>query len=250
MPRELDIRANLSNSYLVFNFLRPQFRDARLRQAMCLAYDREVATYKIFKLGDPPAYAFVPPGTANYPGGTSLHFRAMSMADRLRKARALMAELGFGPNNHFRASYLTTPNPDNRRAASFVQAMMRTIFVDLDIQSIDASIFYKTLSNHDFEIAPSTWIGDFNDASTFLDLLHTGNGNNYGSYSSAQFDRFYEAAKREPDLVQRGVLMARAEQIALDDFAVIPTRFRQSQNLVQPYVKGWHGRIDASAATA
>lgn len=36
--------------------------------------------------------------------------------------------------------------------------------------------------------------------------------------------------------------MAQAEQVALDDFAIVPTRFRQSQNLVAPYVKGWRSK--------
>jgi oligopeptide transport system substrate-binding protein len=239
MAHELVIRPNLSNSYIIFNFLRPQFRDPRLREAMCLAYDRESATNKILKLGDPPAYAFVPPGTANYPGGATLHFRAMPTSARISRARSLMESAGFGPNNHLRTTYLTTPNPDTRRLAAAVQAMMHEVYVDLDIVSVDGSIYYKTLSSHEFDVAPSAWIGDFNDASTFLDLLHSGSGNNYGSYKSARFDATYEAAQQEPDLVRRGTLMAQAEQIALDDFAIIPTRFLQSQDLVQPYVRGW-----------
>jgi oligopeptide transport system substrate-binding protein len=242
MPAELDVRPNLSNAYLIFNFLKPQFQDKRVREAMCLAYDRETIANKILKLGDAPAYAFVPPGTANYPGGASLGFKRMPMVERVKRARALMSAAGYGADNHMRATYLTVPNPDVQRTAAVIQAMMRRIFVDLEISSVDASIFYKTLANHDFELAPSSWIGDFNDASTFLDLLYSGNGNNYGSYSSSRFDRLYESAKLQSDAVKRGALMAQAEQVALDDFAVIPTRFRQSQNLVEPYVKGWRSR--------
>src|SRR5205085_7060130 len=97
----------------------------------------------------------------------------------------------------------------------------------------------RTLANHDFELAASTWIGDFNDAATFLDLLSTNSGNNYGGYSSAAFDRFYRQAQQQADLKKRGQLMKEAEQVALDDDAVIPTRFRLTGNLAQPYVKGW-----------
>ena len=242
MPGALDIRPNLSNAYIIFNFLKPGLQDARVREAMCLAYDREVVTNKILKLGDPPAYGFVPPGTANYPGGASLHFKQMAMRDRIDRARKLMSQAGYSPDNHFRSTYLSVPNPDVQRTAAVVQAMMRRVFVDLDIVSIDSAIYYKTLSNHDFELAPSSWIGDFNDASTFLDLLYTGNGNNYGSYSSPRFDRLYESAKLQADAGRRGALMAQAEQVALDDFAIVPTRFRQSQNLVAPYVKGWRSK--------
>jgi oligopeptide transport system substrate-binding protein len=243
MPRQLATRPSLSNSYILFNFLKPQFRDARLREAISLAYDREAAAYKILKLGEPPAYAFVPPGTANYPGGASLPFKTMPGTERIRRARALMEAMGFGPNELFRTTYLSTPNPDNQRVAAAVQAMMRRVYIELEIVSVDTQIFYKTLANHEFEVAPSAWIGDFNDASTFLDLLYTGNGNNYGSYSSVRFDRLYDAARQEVDLVKRGTLMAQAEQVALNDFAVAPIRFPRTRDLVQPYVKGWNTNV-------
>jgi oligopeptide transport system substrate-binding protein len=166
-------------------------------------------------------------------------FKSTPFAERLAKARALMAEAGYGPTKRLHTSYTSISSPDTNRTAAAFQAMMRLIYVDADIINIDPSTYYRTLSTHDFEMAPTAWIGDFNDASTFLDLLETGNGNNYGSYSNPAFDRIYRQAKQESDLAKRGALMNRAEQIALDDDAVIPSRFRVTQNLVQPYVKGW-----------
>ncbi|MGZ5931367.1 MAG: hypothetical protein ACXWLW_04315, partial [Rhizomicrobium sp.] len=37
----------------------------------------------------------------------------------------------------------------------------------------------------------------------------------------------------------RGELLNEAEQVALDDVAVIPSRFLVTQDIVEPYVKGW-----------
>jgi oligopeptide transport system substrate-binding protein len=243
MPEDIQLYPNLSNSYVVFNFQRPLLQDKRVREAMNLAYDRETLTYKVLKLGDPPAYAFIPPGTANYPAGASLDFKSMPFAQRLAKAQALMAEMGYGPSNHLRIGYSTTVNPDTLRTAAAFQAMMHRIYIDLDIIQMDSAVFYKTLSQHQFDTAGSAWIGDFNDASTFLDLLETNAGNNYGSYSSPKFDRLYELSKQEPDIKKRGELMRQAEQVALDDYAVLPTRFRQSEDLVAPYVKGWTTKL-------
>src|SRR5258708_21643685 len=94
MASALQLKPYLSTSYIIFNFLHRKFDDPRLRKAMSLAYDREGATEKILNLGDPPAYAFVPPGTANYPVGASLRFQPIPSARRLSMARALMAEMG------------------------------------------------------------------------------------------------------------------------------------------------------------
>jgi oligopeptide transport system substrate-binding protein len=44
-------------------------------------------------------------------------------------------------------------------------------------------------------------------------------------------------------LVRRGELLAKAEQIALDDFAWIPISFWVTGSLVRPYVKGWQDNV-------
>lgn len=239
MPKALVLRPNLSNAYVIFNFAHHKFDDPRLREAMTLAYDREDITYKILKLGDPPAYAFVPPGTANYPGTASVDFRAMPYTERVKKAKSLMQELGYGPTNHFHTSYLTSSNPDNKRMAAATQEQMRQIYIDMDIVQVDSAVLYRQLPLHDFELSGAAWIGDFNDASTFLDLLKTGAGQNYGAYSSKAYDTYYAEARQETDLKKRGALMQKAEQVALDDNAIMTMRFRLTQDLVQPYVKGW-----------
>jgi oligopeptide transport system substrate-binding protein len=238
MPATLELTPYLGNSYIIFNFQNSKFVDRRVREAMNLAYDRDVIARKIIRI-DQPAYAFVPPGIANYPGTAVLSFKSMPFAARLARARALMAEAGYGPANHLHTSYTSTSSPDTSRTGAAFQAMMRLIYIDIDIVNIDPSTYYRTLSTRQFELAPAAWIADFNDASTFLDLLETGGGQNYGSYSSPAFDKIYSQAKQEPNLVKRGALMNKAEQIALDDNAIIPSRMRVTQNLVQPYVKGW-----------
>jgi oligopeptide transport system substrate-binding protein len=48
-----------------------------------------------------------------------------------------------------------------------------------------------------------------------------------------------DAAQREADAQKRGMLLQKAEKIALADYAWIPLRFRTTQDLVQTYVKGW-----------
>jgi oligopeptide transport system substrate-binding protein len=153
MASALQLKPYLGNSYIIFNFLRHKFDDRRLREAMSLAYDRESATEKILRLGDPPAYAFVPPGTANYPPGASLRFSSPPFVQRLERARTLMAELGYGPTRHFHASYLTFATDNARRLAAAFQAMMRRIYIDIDIYNTDPAIYYRTLADHNFELA-------------------------------------------------------------------------------------------------
>ena len=92
----------------------------------------------------------------------------------------------------------------------------------------------------DFQMSIIGWIADYNDPKTFLDLLKTGTGaQNYGDYSNQAYDRLLDQADQEPDEKRRAHLMAQAEQIMIDDVAVIPLWFAVNRNLVSPRVTGW-----------
>ena len=77
------------------------------------------------------------------------------------------------------------------------------------------------------------------NSTNFLDLLRNGNANNYGRYKNPKFDTLLDQANQEVDLTKRGQLLAQAEQLALDDYALVPTLFWVSGELVRPYVKNW-----------
>jgi oligopeptide transport system substrate-binding protein len=235
----LQIHTLLGVYYLAPNFPHKPFDDVRLRRAIALAYDRETMTEKIYKLGEEPAYHFVPPGIADYPGKARFDFRSWPYAKRLEVARSLIVEMGYGPDRHLRFNYDTTTTPDVKRGAAALQAMLRRIYIDIDIVNTDTQVFYKKLQEGQFDLSSGAWIGDFDDPGTFLDLLKTGGGNNYGRYHSDKFDALYARAEQTINVKTRGELLNQAEQVALEDYAVVPTRFPVTQDIVEPYVKGW-----------
>jgi oligopeptide transport system substrate-binding protein len=239
MPQILHTRPFLGLSYISINRHRPPLNDVRVRRALNLALDREIITAKVLRLGEPAAYSMVPPGTANYPGGAALDFRSLPPIARVAKAQWLMRRLGYGPDNHLRLAFETFDEPNNKRVAAVVQSMMRQIWVDLDVIVMDAATHSRNMRAGDFDLAAASWFADFNDASNFLDLLRSDSGNNYGKYASPAFDRMLDDAQQEPDARRRGVLLMAAERMALKDYPWIPLRFRTTQDLVQPYVKGW-----------
>ena len=90
--------------------------------------------------------------------------------------------------------------------------------------------------------AQSAWIADFDDASTFLDLMRSKTGQqNYADYSNPAYDALLDRAEREPDVGRRASLLAKAEQMMLDDAPVAPLYFTVSRNLVSPKLTGWTG---------
>ena len=239
MPSAIKIGPYLAVAYIAFNLHRRPFNDIRVREAFNLAYNREAVVEKILQLPEPPAYGVVPPNVANYPGGASMPFRTMAYPQRIARAQALMRAAGFGPQHRLHTTYATSTNPDSRRMAAALQAMVKPIYVDLEIVVSDVQILYHKLDVQDFDLGAASWIADFNDPMDFLGLFRSTSGKNYGRYANPKVDALLARADAERDLRARGQILLQAEKQILADYAWIPTRFPAVTDLVQPYVKGW-----------
>jgi oligopeptide transport system substrate-binding protein len=243
IPQTIDPVPLLITEIITINHKRKPFDDVRVREAINLALNREALTQRIVRVGDVPAYAFVPPTTANYPGGAALEFRTLTYPQRMEKARALMRAAGFSETVRAKSTYMiraTTPGYQ-RAVAAAIQQMLAQIYLDIAITPNDMRVFYPAIQVHDFDMAQAGWSADFNDASTFLDLFRTGGGNNWGEYSNPDFDAALDSAQHDVDLKSRGHRLAAAEAIALNDHAAMPLWFWINPNMVWPYVKGWKG---------
>jgi oligopeptide transport system substrate-binding protein len=241
MPELMDPVAQLTMDMIVVNHTLPKFQDVRVRKAMNLLMNREAITQKVRRTSEPPAYHLVPPGIANYPGGVALDTKLVPQEQRVEEARKLMQAAGYGPDKPLRANFLLRSSAAGtaRATGAALQQMFALGWINISVVGNDPQVFYNRIQYQDFEIANSAWGADFNDASNFLDLLKTGNGNNWGKYSNPAFDAALAAAQREIDITRRGELLARAERVAMDDHAVMPLFFWVSTSLVRPYVKGW-----------
>jgi len=78
----------------------------------------------------------------------------------------------------------------------------------------------------DYHLCRSSWVGDYNDPSTFLDLFTQGNGQNRTGYASPAYDQLIQAAASEADISKRNEFFHQAEnRLVSEDTAVIPVYF-------------------------
>ena len=241
LPQTINPVPQSITDIIAFNHKRKPFDDIRVREAINLALNREAITGRILRAGHLPAYAIVPPGIANYPHGTGLPFRDMPYPERLERARGLMQAAGYNANRRLETSYMIRATAPGiyRAVAAAIQQMLAQVFVDIAILPNDMQVFYPAIQAHDFDIAQSGWVADFNDASTFLDLYRTGGGDNWGEYSNPMFDAMLNSAQHDVDLRSRGRKLAAAETIVLNDYAAAPLFYWVNLNLTWPYVKGF-----------
>ena len=236
MPGSLHIIPSLALAYLAMNLRDPALADIRVRRALNLVYDREAVAQKVMKLGELPAYSYVPPNMANYAGGPQLDFKSMSYPARLAEAKKLMQEAGYSQFNKLTLTYSTSGNPDSKRLAAVFQAMARQIHVDIRIVVADYPTVLSAMRQGRYQLAYTTWLADFNDASNFLDLLRSENPGNYAGYRSVKFDA---AMAGDESQVGRAQRLQKAERIALADMPWLPIRFLSQSEAVGPRVGGY-----------
>ena len=55
---------------------------------------------------------------------------------------------------------------------------------------------YLAAQNHlDYDLTRSSWVGDYNDPNTFLDLFRSDNGNNRTGWKNARYDALMDAGR-------------------------------------------------------
>ena len=241
MPDAVRTKNSLATAYLSFNTRGIEaFRDIRVRRALSESIDREFITGKLLRAGQIPAYAFVPPGTANYAKGAATSWAGKPLADRQVEARKLLAAAGYGPKRKLSFELKVANTPDTILLASAVQADWAAIGVDAKIVQNESQVAFAAYRNRDFGMGSMSWYADFNDPVTFLGLMKSDTGGqNYGDYKNPAYDALLDAADHEPDGAKRAEILKQAEQMMLTDEAIAPIFYVVNRNLVSPKVTGW-----------
>ena len=236
----------LTTTYMAFNSHdRGPLQDLRVRRSLSAAIDREFITGKLLRSGQRPAYAFVPPGTANARAIPPPPWARLTLAQRRAEARALLAQAGFGPARPLTVQLSSSNSNESLLLAQAIQADWRAIGVVTKISRSEGQILLADLRQRNFQAAMASWAADYNDPMTFLALFKSDTGaQNYGDYRSAAYDARLAAADAEPDAGKRAQWLAEAEQILLADEGVAPVYFSVSRSLVSPRVIGWVDNLE------
>jgi oligopeptide transport system substrate-binding protein len=238
-PQELVIAPLLATAYYALNLETPRLKgNLKLRKALSMAIDRRRLVASL-ALGQTPAFGLVPPGTWNY---ESQHgdWEFLSDSDRIIEARRLYAESRLPGQPPLRLRLLFNSSPSIKQTAILVAAMWKQeLGVDTVLTDEEFRVFLESRHDkHKWDVVRTAWTADYNDASSFLDVLRANSSNNDSGYSNPLFNKSLDEAANTPDPDIRRNLLATAERSMLDDYPIIPLYFFVSKRLVKPYVLG------------
>jgi oligopeptide transport system substrate-binding protein len=240
MPGQAHVAPFAGLYYYVVNSSKPPFDNAKVREALSMAINREVIGPKILGTGELPAYGWVPPGMANYDGPeVKVAWADLPYGEKLEKAKAMLTEAGYGPDKPLKVTLRYNTDDNHKRVAVAIASMWKPLGVEVDLVNAEVKVHYADLRQGSFEVARAGWLADYNDPDNFLNLLKGGVEMNYGKWSNAEFDKLLTDANADTDMAARAKLLKQAEKLAMDDTAALPIYFYASRSVVSPKITGY-----------
>ncbi len=238
-PDEAISFPRLCTYYMTFN-LSPSgpeaFKDVRVRQALSYALDRSVVTDKVLQGGQIQAFTFTPGATAGFEV-PAVAFGQMSQDQRNVNAKLLMAAAGYGPDNPLKFEYMYNTSEGHKKIAIGAQQMWKeTLGAEATLANQEWKTFLKTRGGQNFDVARGGWCGDYNEASTFLDLMTTPSGYNDGKFSNAEVDELMTSARTMSDATSN---YTRVEEIMANEMPIIPVYHYTGVFMLRNNLKGW-----------
>jgi oligopeptide transport system substrate-binding protein len=245
LPDEYRASPYLGTYYYGLNLTRPPFEDKpTLRRALSLAIDRKILVEKVIRGGEIVAYGWVPPAVHNY---TSQRFDYADWPRRkqVQEARRLYCQAGFSENKPLNVEIRYNTSDAHQKIATVIASQWQSVLgVKTTLLNEEWKVFLQNVqARRVTEAYRAAWIGDYNDAYTFAELLHSGFGLNGTGYANPEYDRLVEQAAVEADRERRRKLLQQAERVLLKDHPLIPIYFYVSKRLIKPYVEGVRDNI-------
>lgn len=207
----------------------------RVRQALSYAMNRDIIVDNILQGGQKPAYSWTHWAMNGFTMPT-IDYASWTQAERDAKAKELLAEAGYGPDNPLKVTLNYNTSEAHQKIAVAVQQMWKqSIGVEMTANNYEWKVHTDKLAAGDFEMARYAWCADYNEASTFLDLFTQYSGNNDAKYANDAYDALLKEAKTMADPNPN---YTKAEELLAADMPMIPIYHYAKVDMVKADIKG------------
>ncbi len=250
----------------VFNCLQEPFADASLREAMCLAVDRN-ALAQAAGASARAAEGVVPPGVPENEegdfrtvGGPLLDNDPAAYEENCRRARDVLLESGYDSGGDVEAlEYLYVEDePGAKEAAELLCRQWEEVLgISVTPRGLTERALMSRLRSGDYTAAGLRLTAAVNDAECFLSDWTTGTYNNVAGYESSAYDTLMSIIAISADGTARMGCLHDAEELLLMDSILAPlytkgTAWELRETLTGAFrdPRGWFSFAGVYARTA
>jgi oligopeptide transport system substrate-binding protein len=239
LPGEVYTPDQLGTYYYAFNTEKGPTADVRVRQALSMTIDRRIIAEKVLGTGEKPAWHFTPDVTAGFTPAQSM-LQQHSQEELNVQARTLLAAAGYGPSKPLHLNLLYNTSENHQKLAIAVASMWKkTLGADVKLQNQEWKTYIDSRNSGNFDVIRASWVGDYNEPSTFLSLLTSGHSGNIARFKNSDYDAVMAQASMESSDSARNDDYNRAEHILAEQAPIAPVYQYTNGRLIKPWVKGY-----------
>ena len=166
------------------------------------------------------------------------------METRIAEARRLYQECGYSAQKPLSFELRYNAGEVHTKLAVAIASMWKeALGVEARLTQVEFKSLLQDIDRGDVEMFRSSWVGDYNDAYTFAQVLKSDFGVNLPHYDSPRYDALLHSAQWHQDPLTRGALLEEAERVMLGDHPLLPLYFYVNKHLVKPEVIGWYDNV-------
>lgn len=231
--------------YITPNMQVTGLENLNLRKALALSFDKKAVVDNILKDGSIVADFAVPTDLATGPDGKDFRdgtptYLSTDKAKALEYWNEAKKELGVETLTY---SLIVDDTESAQNVAQFIQAEVQTTLpgITVNLEVLPKKNRVEKMQEGEYELALTRWGPDYADPMTYMNMWITGDPNNYGLWSNAEYDSIIESAKKGElalDPAARWEALKKAEGIVMDDAVIFPVYQKGNAVMIKSNVKG------------
>jgi len=218
----IQVNAMFATHYYFIRSGEKPWNDYRIRRALVLALPWDEIR----------AGHFLPAKTLIYPLPGYPKIEGLTDTDT-EEAAELLVEAGFPQGIGLPDLVIRiTPSPEATRIGGLMASTWKEkLGVPVRVEVIPYNRYFQMLKNNDYTVGFSTWIGDFADPYTFLQMWRRDSNLNDAHYDDEDYETLIEKSMLEEGET-RWATLADAEKLLLDRGSVLPISYSPAINIV------------------
>lgn len=226
----------------------PELANLNVRLALTMAIDREAITGDVLKDGSAPTYTAVPPEFAAGPDGSDFSadqekfadvctYDATAAADYWTKG---LEELGI---TELSLDMVVDADDAPQKVAQVLKEQWETTLPGLTVNLVvePKKQRVQDMQDGNYQLGLTRWGPDYADPMTYLGMWVSGNSNNYGLWSNADYDAIIDECTTGDlctDAEGRWERLYDAEQIVMDEAVIFPLYTQCNAEMLSSKVTG------------
>jgi len=221
-----------ATTYFFFSAEKEAFADPGVRRALALLFPwDQIRSSEYMHL---PTTSLVPQ-IGNYPEVEGIE------SQDTEEALRMLEEYGYPQGEGLPSIQIALPaGEESLRIGNHMKTAIEShLNIEAVIQQYPFHEYYDVLKQEPFTIGTLTWIGDFADPLTFLQMWTSDSSLNLSVYRNQEYDQLINESMKQ-DQEQRFETLAEAEEYLLQGAVVLPIKNSPALNVIDlDHVEGW-----------